>query len=570
MKKLYNHFFLSTIALLLCLPDPSIAQDWPTDGGNNMNNGLTSITGPQSYQVEWTQNSSFNSAFGNSVFVAGDRFITARTLFSPIYFGVIECRRVSDGELLWEFQPNSAAKMYAVGFDENAAYAHDYTTNILYAIDPITGDEKWQFPITMFGGNTGLVFACNGDPIMTNYRLDRRNGDVVWNNNYPTPIGPDAGFAMSKSTLYHYTGYFNYPKEIIAIDPTTGDIKYKTGSLPGDGDQELPVTLGPDNRVYMTRDGGSFWAFHDDGDTLVPLFNSAYAFTWHVAIDHDDNIVGFFNNHLYRMDHETGDIMDESPVEIVSTAPRITIDGTGRVFVNNYEAGAGKMYCLSPSLQEIIWQTNIPYGYYCDPNLTKDGRMILTQSGSQIRALLSPEQLSTLAPVAGFYTWTRDIHRNNTVDFFDNSSYQPTSWEWTFEGGYPQTSTQQNPTGIQYVQSGEFEVKLKVTNAPGVDSITKQCYINVDEIVDIENISLSQNLLISPNPVKDYVVLTLPNSEVNWNVVSIYNSLGQIFYERNIVSETELGIDLNSWPSGIYFVEIKSDNQSFTNKLIKN
>lgn len=561
--------FLLTM-LLFSISTMTIAQDWPTDGGNNMNNGLTSITGPQSYQVEWTQNSSFNSVFGNSVFVAGDRFITARTLFSPIYFGVIECRRVSDGELLWEFQPNSAAKMYAVGFDENAAYAHDYTTNILYALDPITGDEKWQFPITMFGGNTGLVFACNGDPIMTNYRLDRRNGDVVWNNNYPTPIGPDAGYAMSKSTLYHYTGYINYPKEVIAIDPNTGDIKYKTGSLPGDGDQELPVTLGPDNRVYMTRDGGSFWAFHDDGDTLVPLFNSAYAFTWHVAIDHDDNIVGFFNNHLYRMDHETGDIIDESPVEIVSTAPRITIDGTGRVFVNNYEAGAGKMYCLSPSLQEIIWQTNIPYGYYCDPNLTKDGRMILTQSGSQIRALLSPEQLSTLAPVAGFYTWTRDIHRNNTVDFFDNSSYLPTSWEWTFEGGYPQTSTQQNPTGIQYVQSGEFEVTLKVTNALGVDSITKQCYINVDEIVDIEDIATSDGLQIFPNPTFGKFSISMEKLKNEKVILKIHNIFGQLLLQEEYKNQKDITIDLINWPAGVYLIEIDSSGEIYTGNIIRN
>lgn len=235
MKSLYHTciiaIFVSAVFQL------SIAQQWPTTGGNNMKNGQSRISGPVSYEPAWTVTSSFNSVFGNSVFICGDRFVTSRTMFSPVYNGVVECRKVSDGSLLWQFQPENSAIMYAVGFDEHAVYAHDYNSGAFYAIDPLSGQEKWNFPyLYLFGGNTGLVFSCKGDPMYTNYRFDRFTGEPVWHNNYMLPVTPNAGFAFSGSTFYHYTGSIVTPKTIFAIDAITGDIKYQTIELPGDGD----------------------------------------------------------------------------------------------------------------------------------------------------------------------------------------------------------------------------------------------------------------------------------------------------------------------------------------------
>ena len=53
-------------------------------------------------------------------------------------------------------------------------------------------------------------------------------------------------------------------------------------------------------------------------------------------------------------------------------------------------------------------------------------------------------------------------------------------WSWSFPGGAPASSTQQNPTGITYNASGSYSVKLVFTTPCGKDSITKASYINVD------------------------------------------------------------------------------------------
>ena len=62
----------------------------------------------------------------------------------------------------------------------------------------------------------------------------------------------------------------------------------------------------------------------------------------------------------------------------------------------------------------------------------------------------------------------------NICDTTDNKYY------WTFAGATPSSSTQRNPTGITYTNSGSFGVKLVVETTCGKDSLTKSAYINVN------------------------------------------------------------------------------------------
>jgi len=67
------------------------------------------------------------------------------------------------------------------------------------------------------------------------------------------------------------------------------------------------------------------------------------------------------------------------------------------------------------------------------------------------------------------YTSTTEICEGETIDFTDMSTGGAISWEWTFEGGSPATSTNQNPV-VTYSNSGDFDVTLTVSD--GVDSNT--------------------------------------------------------------------------------------------------
>jgi PKD repeat protein len=66
------------------------------------------------------------------------------------------------------------------------------------------------------------------------------------------------------------------------------------------------------------------------------------------------------------------------------------------------------------------------------------------------------------------------------VSFTDLSQNAPTSWSWSFPGGTPSSSTNQNPI-ITYNVPGTYNVTLTVTNAQGSNSKTITNYITVNQ-----------------------------------------------------------------------------------------
>ena len=74
------------------------------------------------------------------------------------------------------------------------------------------------------------------------------------------------------------------------------------------------------------------------------------------------------------------------------------------------------------------------------------------------------------SPDAGFNSSENTVCAGQSINFSDISSNAPTSWNWTFEGGSPSTSSSQNPQNISFPSSGTFEASLEVSNEHGTDS----------------------------------------------------------------------------------------------------
>lgn len=81
-------------------------------------------------------------------------------------------------------------------------------------------------------------------------------------------------------------------------------------------------------------------------------------------------------------------------------------------------------------------------------------------------------------PVASFEASPDEGCPPQVVQFTDLSINNPTSWQWTFMGGSPSSSTLQNPQ-VTYATPGVFPVTLEVSNAGGTHAIT------VDEAIRI-------------------------------------------------------------------------------------
>lgn len=83
-------------------------------------------------------------------------------------------------------------------------------------------------------------------------------------------------------------------------------------------------------------------------------------------------------------------------------------------------------------------------------------------------------------PVANFSANSTNIVVGESIQFTDNSSNNPLSWSWTFDGGSPSTSVLQDPV-VTYNTVGVYNVSLTATNGVGSDILTKTAYIVVSE-----------------------------------------------------------------------------------------
>ncbi len=85
-----------------------------------------------------------------------------------------------------------------------------------------------------------------------------------------------------------------------------------------------------------------------------------------------------------------------------------------------------------------------------------------------------------LSPIASFQSAKTDICANDCINFTDLSTNNPTNWQWSFQGGIPTSSTNQNPQNICYQISGTYNVTLIASNGIGSDSVTFTNYLTVN------------------------------------------------------------------------------------------
>lgn len=558
--------FLVVIFMFL---NPALSQNWPNMGGNNQRNNYTKMPGPVSLEQLWSVNSSYATVIGNRVLTWDDLFATARVVFSPQYHGVIELRSLLDGSLLWSKDLGPTSILYTVGFTEDAVYAHDYSNDSLYALDLADGSIKWRIGESkLFPGNNGLVFACDGDPIDFGRRIDKHTGEIVWQYDYIIPVGPSGGFALYGNTYYHWTGSIVTPKKLIAVDADKGDFLYESEELPGDGDQEIPLMIGPDGTIYITRDGGQLYAFEDNGEEFSVKWTNPYTIIVR-SVGPDGKLFGIEPNfnYLVSLDPADGTVLDtaffEFPYPMMNC---ITVTEDEVVYAtDNYD----KIYAFSYDLSEVLWELPLNNHVYSDPAPSKEGIMVLIGNGTNIKAYQNDIDRK---PVADFGTDSTMIYTGSSLNFYDHSSFAPTSWEWTFEGSNTPTSDLQNPTGIVYDLSGIFEVTLIASNAYGSDTIVRSCYIEVNNPVNIRDKGrLQRQSSVYPNPFRENFTIYSASEPIVIELLDVMGRIVKPIYHGSFQNNEDLciTIDGKDLQKGIYFIRIVSRDGREILKLIK-
>lgn len=90
---------------------------------------------------------------------------------------------------------------------------------------------------------------------------------------------------------------------------------------------------------------------------------------------------------------------------------------------------------------------------------------------------------------AKFSVDKRNINVGDQVVFTDKSSATATKWTWSFPGGTPESSTEENPT-VTYNTVGDFDVTLTVGDDTFTDTEIRKAYITVLDPDDFDDRTL--------------------------------------------------------------------------------
>lgn len=158
-------------------------------------------------------------------------------------------------------------------------------------------------------------------------------------------------------------------------------------------------------------------------------------------------------------------------------------------------------------------------------------------------------------PTANFTISDNEICQGDTVEFY-YTGLNAQEFLWTFEGVEIENSSLMNPQ-VVYNQAGEFDVKLKVTNYLGEDSLTIENAILVHQLpeVDFEATPIYGGLPLLVNFIN--------NSSQDG--ISYFWDFGDgNTYENSIFEETIQHLYVTT---GIFTVGLTVENESCTNEL---
>lgn len=230
--------------------------------------------------------------------------------------------------------------------------------------------------------------------------------------------------------------------------------------------------------IYRTTDGGTTWSnitgtLSTGGGPISGISISPYdeRTLWISLSGYNNNNKVFFSNDAGTSWVNISNGLPNIPANCITSIP-----GTGNnlIFVG---MDAGVYYRSDNSNGWQPYFYSLPLAPISDFEYFEPTKKLRASTyGRGVWETDVDQALFT--PVALFSTATPVICTGNSVQFMDASTNNPVTWTWSFPGGNPSTSTQQNPAVI-YNAPGVYAVTLIAANANGSDVNTQSAYITV-------------------------------------------------------------------------------------------
>ena len=161
---------------------------------------------------------------------------------------------------------------------------------------------------------------------------------------------------------------------------------------------------------------------------------------------------------------------------------------------------------------------------------------------------------------ADFEANKHEVKAGETVIFNDASTGNPSRWNWTFEGGTPQTSVLSSPS-VVYKTPGTYQVKLMVGAAGDSVLIAKDAFITVGYGEVTADFSASETTVIQGQAITfTDMSKGIPTSWA-WEFIPVGGG--------NTITSNVQNPAVTFENPGIYTVKLKSTNPTGSNEKIK-
>ncbi len=410
------------------------------------------------------------------------------------------------------------------------------------------GEPQFMYTGTMHGDETtGFVLLLRLiDYLLSNYDTDPRIANMV--NNLDIWINPaanpDGTYAGGNSSVYGATRYNAMGVDLNRNYPDPEDGPHPDGNA-WQTETIHFMNLAEDNHFVMSANthGGTevcnypwdtwpdlhadddWWQYvcHEYADTAQLHSPGGYmngyddgitnGYAWYSVAGGRQDYMNYFHqcrefclemsddkllpaNQLPDLwDYNYRSLLNYMEQNLFGVAGTVTDANTGdplyaEIYIDNHDMDSSWVYTdeISGKYTRPLYVgtydiTYSAYGYY--PQIIEDV-IIQNKQLTIVDVQLVPGDL-----IVDFAASATSIPIGTTVDFTDLSFGDITSWEWTFEGANPNTSTAQDPGDIQYQDEGSFDVSLTISDGTNTQTITKEDYISVSVEFIMQNTTVT-------------------------------------------------------------------------------
>ncbi len=141
------------------------------------------------------------------------------------------------------------------------------------------------------------------------------------------------------------------------------------------------------------------------------------------------------------------------------------------------------------------------------------------------------------------------------------------------EKNYYFTSSSSPMPGI-VVAAGSLHQVIYQNNSFADDDtlLIEQAITTFFATASVEENSLSNSVIISPNPSNGDIIVNFKNKENLNTKISLYNLNGQLITEilnENLQSgDSKINLDLSRYPKGMYYIKISNEKESINKKIV--